>query len=181
MSAISYLPDQSAATVHASLHRSLAALAETKEDEIRGNMTPQGAHSVRPPVMIHVHEAAETGRMTVQTASGERELERADAERLRCDATICQPGMLSTATIPPRVRREVLARDQYRCQAPGCGRTRILEVHHIKRRSHGGSNQPENLVTLCSSCHRLWHERGAGSVARPMAPVCLEGAEMVKL
>ncbi len=27
----------------------------------------------------------------------------------------------NTTTIPPRVRREVLARDQHRCQAPGCG------------------------------------------------------------
>ncbi|MCK9995977.1 MAG: HNH endonuclease, partial [Candidatus Krumholzibacteria bacterium] len=61
---------------------------------------------------------------------------------------------------PPRTRREVLARDQHRCQAPGCGRTRFLEVHHIKPRHQGGSNTTENLMTLCASCHRLWHERG---------------------
>jgi len=163
------------------LLEALAALVETKEDDIRGNMTPRGALHSRPPVQIHVHENAESRRMTIQTASGERELSRAEAERLRCDATICQPGKRNTTTIPPRVRREVLARDRYRCQAPGCGRTRFLEVHHKVPRNRGGSNQPENLVTLCSSCHRLWHERGVGSVARRIAPVCLEGVEMVKL
>ena len=42
---------------------------------------------------------------------------------------------------------------------PWCGRTPFLEVHHIKPRHQGGSNCPENLVTLCASCHRLWHER----------------------
>jgi 5-methylcytosine-specific restriction endonuclease McrA len=142
------------------LLEALAALVETKEDEIRGNITPRGAHSVRPPVQIHVHEDAETGRMAVQTASGERELSRAEAERLRCDATICQPGKRNTTTISPRVRREVLARDRYSCQAPGCGRTQFLEVHHIKARNQGGSNRPENLVTLCGACHRLRHEHG---------------------
>jgi hypothetical protein len=144
------------------LLEALAALVETKEDEIRGDITPRGAHSVRPPVQIHVHEDAETGRMTVQTASGERELGRAEAERLRCDATICQPDKRNTTTISPRVRREVLARDRHRCQAPGCGRTQFLEVHHITARSRGGSNQPENLLSLCSACHRLWHESGSG-------------------
>jgi 5-methylcytosine-specific restriction endonuclease McrA len=98
--------------------------------------------------------------MTVETDSGERELGRADAERVRCDAAVCRSGSRSTTAIAPGIRREVLARDRYRCQAPGCGRTRFLEVHHIKSRSQGDSNQPDNLLTLCSSCHRLWHERG---------------------
>ena len=81
-----------------------------------------------------------------------------------CDATICRNGKRNTTTIPPRVRREVLARDKHRCEAPGCGRTRFLEVHHLVPRYKGGSNQIENLLTLCGSCHRLWHEKSNGSV-----------------
>ncbi|MCK9996906.1 MAG: HNH endonuclease, partial [Candidatus Krumholzibacteria bacterium] len=113
----------------------------------------------------HVHENAATGRMTVQTDAGERELSRAESERMRCDAAVCEQGGRNTTTIPPRIRREVLTRDKHCCQAPGCHRTRFLEIHHIKPRSQGGSNQAENLVTLCASCHRLWHERGGKKVA----------------
>jgi 5-methylcytosine-specific restriction endonuclease McrA len=140
----------------------LAALLETKE--LQGQKCPRGHLPSRPPVQIHVHEDAETGRMTVQTNAGERELSRAETERMRCDAAVCEHGGRNTTTIPPRVRREVLARDKHSCQAPGCGRTRFLEVHHIVSRQQGGSNQPDNLVTLCASCHRLWHEQGGGSM-----------------
>jgi len=140
----------------------LAALVETKE--LQSQKCPRGHLSSRPPVQIHVHEDAESGRMTVQTDAGERELSRAETERMRCDAAVCEHGGRNTTTIPPRLRREVLARDKYRCRAPGCGRTRFLEVHHIKPRRQGGSNRVENLVTMCGACHRLWHERGGGAV-----------------
>ncbi|MCK9996323.1 MAG: DUF222 domain-containing protein, partial [Candidatus Krumholzibacteria bacterium] len=95
----------------------LAALLETKE--LQGQKCPRGHLANRPPVQIHVHENAATGRMTVQTDAGERELSKAAAERMRCDAAVCEQGGRNTTTIPPRVRREVLARDQHRCQAPG--------------------------------------------------------------
>ncbi len=140
----------------------MAALLETKE--LQSQKCPRGHLASRPPVQIHVHENAATGGMTVQTDAGERELSRAESERMRCDAAVCEHGGRNTTTIPPRVRREVLARDKHKCQAPGCGRTRFLEVHHIVSRQQGGGNKTENLMTLCASCHRLWHERGSGSV-----------------
>lgn len=141
----------------------LAALLETKEK------APRGALQSRPPVQVHVHEAE--GRMTVQTEAGERELSQADVERIRCDSAVCKKGGRNTTTIPQRVRREVLARDLHRCQAPGCNRTRFLEVHHISPRSRGGTNQADNLLTFCGSCHRLWHEKGWRPVENPAAPV----------
>ncbi len=156
---------------------SMAAFLEIREMEIADeadSMTkphkrahkriPRGVLASRPPVQIHVHEDAATGRMTVQTNAGERELSRAESERMRCDAAICEQGGRNTTTIPPRTRREVLARDQHRCQAPGCGRTRFLEIHHMVSRRQGGSNKAENLMTLCSSCHRLWHEKRGGTI-----------------
>jgi len=111
--------------------------------------------------------------MTVQTDAGERDLSRAESERMRCDAAFCEQGGRNTTTIPPRVRREVLARDKHRCQAPGCGRTRFLEVHHIVSRQQGESNQADNLVTLCAACHRLWHERGLGVAQTPAQTLLL--------
>ena len=143
----------------------LAALVEAKG--------PRGPLTSRPPVQIHVHEEAATGRMTVQTDAGERELSRAEAGRMRCDATICRHGHRNTNTIAPSTRREVIARDRHRCQAPGCNRTRFLEVHHAIPRASGGTNQPDNLTTLCAACHRLWHERGGGpavEVPKPVGP-----------
>jgi 5-methylcytosine-specific restriction endonuclease McrA len=69
------------------------------------------------------------------------------------------PEKRNTSTIPPATRRKVLARDRHRCQAPGCEHTKFLEVHHVESRADGGGNKPENLITLCSACHRLWHEK----------------------
>jgi hypothetical protein len=54
-------------------------------------------------------------------------------------------------------------RDRGRCQykLPSgkiCGQRRWLHVHHLKPRAHGGTDEPDNLVTLCSAHHRMVHE-----------------------
>jgi hypothetical protein len=136
------------------LLEALAALVEAQE---AAAMPPRGGLPGRPPVQIHVHDHGD--RLTVPTDAGERTLSRADSARLRCDAAISRPGQRNTTTIPPATRRAVLARDRHRCQSPGCHRTRFLEVHHVEPRSRGGTNDPENLVTFCSACHRLHHQR----------------------
>ncbi len=138
----------------------LEALAGTIEtltasgDDDCAASAPRGA--ARPPVQVHAHLCQACGRVEVDG----RAVSRAEAERLQCDAAVAAPGGRNTTTIPPKTRREVLARDGHRCQAPGCGRRRFLEVHHVVARSRGGSNAAENLVTLCSGCHRVAHEIG---------------------
>ncbi|MFH1843662.1 MAG: HNH endonuclease [bacterium] len=84
----------------------------------------------------------------------------AQTEAVACDARILEPGpgQHNRATIPPAKRQEVLARDGHRCQSPGCRHTYFLELHHLKPRAVGGDISPANLITLCSSCHRLAHE-----------------------
>jgi hypothetical protein len=52
----------------------------------------------------------------------------------------------------------VLARDNYTCQCGLKGCVDRLEVHHIKFRSQGGSDNPKNLITLCSKHHAMLHE-----------------------
>ena len=50
----------------------------------------------------------------------------------------------------------VLNRDKYTCQH--CKTKQgTLEVHHIVFRSNGGSDEPDNLITLCRHCHRELH------------------------
>ena len=57
----------------------------------------------------------------------------------------------------------VLDRDGHRCRAAACGATRFLEVHHRIPRSRGGSNRPDNLITLCSACHQATHDHEPGA------------------
>ncbi|MBU1701161.1 MAG: HNH endonuclease, partial [Candidatus Eisenbacteria bacterium] len=49
---------------------------------------------------------------------------------------------------------KILERDGWQCAAPGCSSRRSLEVHHIIPRARGGSDEPDNLITLCSVHHR---------------------------
>lgn len=48
----------------------------------------------------------------------------------------------------------ILERDGWRCQAPGCTARRALEIHHIRFRSCGGSNEAGNRITLCHAHHQ---------------------------
>ena len=55
------------------------------------------------------------------------------------------------------VREYVLFRDAHRCQwCYGKSKDPILNVHHIESRKTGGDS-PENLLTLCETCHELIH------------------------
>ncbi len=58
-----------------------------------------------------------------------------------------------------RVRRQALERAGYRCEAPGCACRTNLHVHHIVRRSQGGSDDLSNLCVVCVS-HHLRHLHG---------------------
>src|SRR5207302_5572460 len=50
------------------------------------------------------------------------------------------------------IRQQVLARAGWRCQA--CGVRRRLDVHHLVKRSRGGSDfDLDQLVALCRWCH----------------------------
>jgi len=57
------------------------------------------------------------------------------------------------------IRAEVLERDGYQCRRCSKGHTR-LEVHHRTYEHKGAEiDHLEDLVTLCSSCHRMVHGR----------------------
>lgn len=53
----------------------------------------------------------------------------------------------------------VLNRDNYTCQCcKGKHKDSKLEVHHIIYRSQGGSDEADNLITLCHTCHKALHD-----------------------
>lgn len=64
------------------------------------------------------------------------------------------------------VREYVLFRDGHKCQCcHGKSKDKILNVHHIESRKTGG-NAPNNLITLCETCHIGYHK---GIVKLPKA------------
>lgn len=75
------------------------------------------------------------------------------------------------------VRREVMERDEWRCQWRGCGWSherlaydpRFLEVHHIHEHAQGGGNEASNLVSLCNLHHDEAHRTGALMLEKPIA------------
>ena len=55
------------------------------------------------------------------------------------------------------VREYVLFRDGHTCQCcKGRSKDPVLNVHHIESRKTGG-NTPNNLITLCETCHKGYH------------------------
>lgn len=62
------------------------------------------------------------------------------------------------------VREYVLFRDGHICQCcKGKSKDKILNVHHIESRKTGG-DAPNNLITLCETCHKGYHK---GTVKLP--------------
>lgn len=56
------------------------------------------------------------------------------------------------------VREYVLFRDCHTCQCcKGKSKDKILNVHHIESRKTGG-DAPNNLITLCETCHTGYHK-----------------------
>jgi hypothetical protein len=62
-----------------------------------------------------------------------------------------KPGRLQ------ELRWQILQRDGWHCQR--CGGMTNLEVHHLQFKSHQGEDTEQNLVTLCSACHKMTHSR----------------------
>lgn len=56
------------------------------------------------------------------------------------------------------IKAYVLSRDNHKCFFNKSNCSSKLQVHHIKFKSEGGTNNPNNLITLCEKCHEQLHE-----------------------
>lgn len=67
-------------------------------------------------------------------------------------------------------RNHIFRRDNYTCQKCGAFHAAInengipvpttdglIDLHHKKPVSNGGTDDPDNLVTWCRQCHKDWH------------------------
>lgn len=74
--------------------------------------------------------------------------------RRRSPARVASDVQLAAA------KKVVYARSEGWCEArdfPHACTLRATQVHHVKRRSQGGSNDPANLVHLCTPGHMAVH------------------------
>ena len=63
----------------------------------------------------------------------------------------CMSKMSKACDISPKVRKEVLERDNHQCIV--CGSNYGLQIAHYISRARGGLGIPQNLVAMCPSCH----------------------------
>ena len=81
------------------------------------------------------------------------------AERHNSDAgvhrpTIILPQLPPESEPPAETKREVLARDNYRCLCCGNDNRRALQIDHIVPKYLRVDHRLENLQTLCGTCNR---------------------------
>ena len=102
-------------------------------------------------VIRKVHEILPVTKITVEVASF-------DIQKIKnptISGTEYQQGEQSDFW---NVREYVLFRDCHTCQCcKGKSKDKILNVHHIESRKTGG-NAPNNLITLCETCHTGYHK-----------------------
>ena len=60
-----------------------------------------------------------------------------------------------------KVKNEIWEEANFHCANPNCSSSRLtgqLDIHHIIPIEDGGTDDPENLILLCSNCHHLFHK-----------------------
>jgi hypothetical protein len=148
------------------------ALADICADWLEGINTAS-VGGVRPHLSVIVDHAtlASTAHDRRDVAPGQLAwvgpVTASEAQLIGCDSTVSRIVMdgesqvvdvgRATRTIPPALRRAVVARDRS-CVAAGCGRLpEHCDVHHIVFWEHGGETSLDNTVLLCRHHHRLVH------------------------
>ena len=119
------------------------------------------APSVRQKVDSHIHwilkicKFLPISKITVETAQFDTQLLKALDQGLPLpQGTDYQKGDQLGFW---NVREYVLFRDGHKCQyCKGKSKDTKLHVHHIESRKTGG-DAPNNLITLCSACHAMYH------------------------
>jgi len=83
---------------------------------------------------------------------------------LKNDKLVCRPVSPGKKHMPAQIRHAVMVRDKGKCQQPGCGQSRWVELHHLQPVSKGGPHSVQNLKTLCFQHHRAIHDKASDTV-----------------
>jgi hypothetical protein len=154
------------------------ALGMLAEAALSANLD-RGTAGDRYQVMLHIDPASgvasgersgvpagERLSGTLEVDHGAVDVSAETSRRISCDASLVPmrhavDGAVldigrKTRTVPPSIRRALLARDRT-CRFPGCT-SRRCDAHHVEHWLDGGPTSLNNLVLLCRRHHRSMHE-----------------------
>ena len=118
----------------------------------KGWLAPSIEHKINTHLKVieNVHKILPITKIIVETASF-------DIQKIKnpnISGTEYQQGEMEGWN----VREYILFRDNHTCQhCKGKSKDKVLNVHHIESRKIGG-NAPNNLITLCGTCHKDYHD-----------------------
>jgi len=125
---------------------------ENMRDAIRFELVPAGGLEM------------ETGNRRLSELSTDELYEQAEASVTGEQSPTQSSGSRRTYRRSEVVKQYALRAANGVCQACGSEAPFLdesgdpfLEVHHLKRRSDGGADHPDNVVALCPNCHRRVH------------------------
>ena len=105
---------------------------------------------------------------TIRVETAEFDLQRLKAKQEGKSIPVGKEYQLGEQYSFYNTRQYILHRDGYRCVCCGAKSTDKKDVkfhvHHLESRKTGG-NSPSNLITLCETCHKLYH---AGKLNLPV-------------
>jgi hypothetical protein len=130
----------------------LVALCESSGSGGGGEQAPRWA--ARPVAQLHIPRSGPAEFAGVPIADSLLEQWRANVSVepviVDDDGVPLAFGTRCTA-ISPKILRAALLRDHH-CRI--CGATRGLQVHHLRPRPWGGTDEISGLALVCSACHR---------------------------
>lgn len=118
-----------------------------------GWLAPSVRHKIEThlAVIAKVHKILPISKITVETA-------QFDVQKIKNPDISGEEYQQGEQLGFWNVREYVLFRDNHTCQCcKGKSKDPVLNVHHIESRRTGG-NSPNNLITLCETCHKAYHE-----------------------
>lgn len=120
---------------------------------IDGWLAPSVQHKIDTHLTVvrKVHEILPISKIVVEVASF-------DIQKIKNRAIKGREYQQGEQFDFENVREYVLWRDGHVCQCCyGKSKDKVLNVHHIESRQTGG-DAPNNLVTLCKTCHTKFHK-----------------------
>jgi hypothetical protein len=120
---------------------------------------PAGGQTAPFTQVIYRCERCE--RAEVQTRKGSGGVSDETLRLAACDSVILRDGKRVRREIPLAISRAVWTRARGCCES--CGQRGWLHLHHRSSVEEGGKHSADNLVLLCSACHRAEHREGVVS------------------
>ena len=119
----------------------------------KGWLAPSVGHKINAHIQVikHLYEILPITKLIVETA-------QFDIQKINNPEISGEEYQQGNQLGFWNVREYVLFRDNHECQCcHGKSKDNVLNVHHLESRKTGG-NAPNNLITLCETCHKAYHK-----------------------